>query len=101
MRGNSTQVDTMSDMSDRTVPPSVTRVVVVTDGGVREFWADEWVVSVQDDGRTLKLFPTGNGIAARTEATRALAELMQQDLQRAQENTAAQKWQNQLEGLDQ
>lgn len=87
----------MAPMYDSTVPPSVTRIVVVTDGGVREFWADSWKSSLQDGDRTLKLFPVGDGVAARTEATRALAEQMQEDLRRAQENNAAQAWTNQLE----
>ena len=38
-------------------PDTVTRVVLVHAGGFTEKWAESWDVHVQDDGRTLKLFP--------------------------------------------
>lgn len=48
----------------------VTRVVVVSkDGEFKEYWADSWGVSVQDAGRTVKVFARGDGaqaIAARS-----------------------------------
>lgn len=69
---------------------SLTRVVVVTDDGVKEFWADQWSVHVQDDGRTLKLFPKGDGSAARIARQHSLTELFRDDLERAQRNQVAQ-----------
>ena len=40
------------------IPNSITRVVLVNpDSGYIERWAEEWLMLVQDDGRTLKLFP--------------------------------------------
>ncbi|MBE5453034.1 hypothetical protein E3G45_005024 [Mycobacteroides abscessus] len=48
---------------------SVTRVVVEKEGVYTEFWADSWIVDVQDGGRTVKLFAKGTGVvAARTAA---------------------------------
>lgn len=48
---------------------SVTRLVVEKDGVYTEFWADSWIVDVQDGGRTVKLFAKGTGVvAARTAA---------------------------------
>lgn len=42
----------------REVPETVTRVVLVNaDSTYTERWAESWDVYVQDDGRTLKLFP--------------------------------------------
>lgn len=43
---------------------AVTRVVVEKDGVYTELWADQWVVAVQDGGRTLKLFAIGTGVQA-------------------------------------
>lgn len=68
----------------------VTRVVVVTDDGVKEFWADEWGAYLQDDGCTLKLFPRGNGNVARITRQQSLIELFKDDLARAQRNQVAQ-----------
>jgi len=39
----------------------LTRVVIVKDDGVVEYWAESWRVSIQDGGRTLKLFAHGDG----------------------------------------
>lgn len=41
--------------------------------GYRECWADSWELSVQDDGRTLKLFATGDGTTAKATRDQALA----------------------------
>lgn len=60
----------------------LTRVVVVTDDGVKEFWADEWSVHVQDDGRTLKLFPKGDGKSAQAQRNESLGKLLVADMQR-------------------
>ncbi|WP_078345200.1 hypothetical protein [Mycobacteroides chelonae] len=43
---------------------SVTRVVIEKDGVGTEFWADQWIVDVQDGGRTVKLFANGTGVQA-------------------------------------
>lgn len=51
----------------------LTRVVVVHDGVAKEFFADEWAFSRQDDERTLKLFASGDGTAERAERDSALA----------------------------
>jgi hypothetical protein len=48
------------------VPESVTRVVLVHPGGFTEKWAESWDIHIQDDGRTLKLFPR-NPAASRYE----------------------------------
>jgi hypothetical protein len=39
------------------VPSTVTRVVLVHKDGFTERWAESWDMHVQDEGRTLKLFP--------------------------------------------
>lgn len=41
---------------------SVTRVVIEKDNVYCEFWADSWIVAIQDGGRTLKLFACGTGV---------------------------------------
>lgn len=52
---------------------NVTRVHVVQTGADhREYWADEWMVSYQDDGRTLKLFAIGDGKKGRSDRDSAL-----------------------------
>jgi hypothetical protein len=62
-------------VTGREIPEAVTRVTIVGDG-VREYWSDYWTVSVQDDGRTVKLFAEGDGKAAKEERDAALgAEL--------------------------
>lgn len=40
------------------IPPTVTRVVLVHKDGFTERWAESWELHVQDEGRTLKLFPS-------------------------------------------
>ena len=50
------------------IPPTVTRVVLVHGDGFTEKWAQSWDVHVQDDGRTLKLFPK-NETGPRYEVT--------------------------------
>lgn len=59
------------------IPETVTRVVLV--GGCRcghphEHWADEWDVSVQDDGKTLKLFAKGEGEDVKQDRIESLGE---------------------------
>lgn len=41
----------------------IKRIDVFDNNGrlVKEYWADEWVVHVQDQGRTIKLFAHGTG----------------------------------------
>lgn len=58
------------------IPASVTRVTLVggRGQGCTELWADSWRAEIQDDGRTLKLFPTGNGHEARQERDAALGK---------------------------
>lgn len=50
------------------------RVDIIGDrpGMVHELWADEWMLSLQDDGATLKLFCYGNGDEYRAVRDRAL-----------------------------
>lgn len=44
------------------IPNTVTRVTIVAwHGLVHEFWADQWLAHVQDDGKTLKLVGVGTG----------------------------------------
>ena len=52
----------------------VSRVDVIGDkpGMVHEFWADAWMASPQDQGRTLKLFCYGDGDQYRSVRDRAL-----------------------------
>jgi hypothetical protein len=52
----------------------LTRVVVVHDGTAKEFFADEWEFSRQDDGQTLKLFATGDGAQPRAARHEALTQ---------------------------
>ncbi|MDM2402118.1 hypothetical protein PP613_23575 [Mycobacteroides abscessus] len=47
---------------------TVTRLVVEKEGVYTEFWADSWIVDVQDGGRTVKLFAKGSGVAAARTA---------------------------------
>lgn len=58
----------------------VTRVDIIQEYGAlgadREHWADSWTISVQDDGKTLKLFGKGTGAAARSIRNQALAEFI-------------------------
>lgn len=62
-------------MSPTPEQPPLTRIVVVPGNGqpVQEFWADIWELSHQDGGRTLKLFASGNGVGAMSDAAAALA----------------------------
>ena len=54
---------------------AVTRVDVVDQDGVHEFWGDRWEIHLQDDGRTLKLIQKdGYGAAARAIRDVALAK---------------------------
>lgn len=58
-----------------TGPVKVTRVVVVRPGQMEiECWADSWEVCLQDDGRTIKLFADGDGMAARAERNKSLSQ---------------------------
>lgn len=55
----------------------VTRVHVVVPNGLgphsKEYWADSWVLALQDEGRTLKLFAKGDGKAAKEHRDATLA----------------------------
>ncbi|MGL5441685.1 MAG: hypothetical protein ACRDDJ_04375 [[Mycobacterium] stephanolepidis] len=51
---------------------SVTRVVIEKDNVYCEFWADSWIVDIQDGGRTLKLFARGSGVEPATVAAEYL-----------------------------
>jgi hypothetical protein len=53
--------------------PELTRVVIVNDGKATEYWANSWELSEQDDGRTLKLFGSGDGVLARKDRDVSLA----------------------------
>lgn len=54
----------------------VTRVDVIGDY-VHEFFADEWMVRLRDDGRTLKLYQIGAGEAAKAVRDKALVADME------------------------
>lgn len=55
----------------------VTRIDIVQDSArQREHWADSWELSVQDHGKTLKLFALGDGDKAKDQRDAALAERM-------------------------
>jgi hypothetical protein len=62
------------------IPETITRIDLV--GGCRcghphEYWADEWEVSVQDDGKTLKLFAKGEGKQAQATRVASLSQALQ------------------------
>lgn len=53
---------------------AVTRIDVVDQNGVHEFWGDRWEIHLQDEGRTLKLFQKdGYGAAAKAMRDVSLA----------------------------
>jgi hypothetical protein len=52
----------------------ISRITVVDHRGCREFWADSWDMQLQDDGHTLKLVATGEGLQAQYERGMALTE---------------------------
>lgn len=56
------------------VMSNTTRVAVINNLGMREFWADDWSAHFQDDGRTLRLFGNGAGADAREGRNKSLAE---------------------------
>ncbi len=49
----------------------VTRIHIIGDNP-KEYFADEWVASLQDEGKTLKLFAYGEGTAAKAERDMSL-----------------------------
>lgn len=55
----------------------ITRIDMVMPLGTgpirREYWADSWKPSIQDDGQTLKIFGTGSGLVAQGKRDVALA----------------------------
>ena len=53
----------------------VTRLVIVKNGAYTEHWADSWRVSVQDAGRTIKFFATGDGGSAIEERSAELGAM--------------------------
>ncbi|SKO15778.1 hypothetical protein [Mycobacteroides abscessus] len=53
---------------------SVTRLVIEKDNVCCEFWADSWIVAIQDGGRTLKLFARGTGVEPATVAAQCFGE---------------------------
>jgi hypothetical protein len=53
----------------------VTRIDIVHNTlDPREYWADSWSLSIQDDGKTLKLFAEGYGDEARDKRDAELLE---------------------------
>lgn len=68
-------------LEKRAIPESVTRIDMI-DPKRHEHWSDHWSVSIQDEGRTLKLFAEGDGSAAREERDAALAKAISEDLRR-------------------
>jgi hypothetical protein len=51
----------------------VTRIVLVQNGAYTEFWAGDWRADIKDEGKTLKLFASGSGQAAKDLRDRELA----------------------------
>ncbi|WP_237112808.1 hypothetical protein [Mycobacteroides abscessus] len=68
-------------LEKRAIPETVTRIDMI-DPKRHEHWSDYWSVSIQDEGRTLKLFAEGDGSAAREERDAALARTISEDLRR-------------------
>lgn len=54
---------------------NISRIQVVHAGGAREFWGDSWQASLQDDGHTLKLVATGEGLQAQVDRAEGLTDL--------------------------
>jgi len=52
----------------------VTRLQIVTELGRYEHWADCWEFSLQDDGRTLKVWGRGEGDKPRAERNKKVLE---------------------------
>jgi len=52
-------------------PSEITRIDIIGER-VSETWADECFASVQDEGRTLKLFPYGEGLATQELKAKSL-----------------------------
>lgn len=73
--------DEIERLEKRSVPETVTRIDMI-DPKRQEHWSDYWSVSIQDEGRTLKLFSEGDGSAAREERDAALAKTISEDLRR-------------------
>jgi hypothetical protein len=69
-------------MAVRAMFEDVTRIHVVnTDGPEivnKEFWADDWHISLQDEGRTLKIIGSGTGAQSLAERDGALAAFVAQ-----------------------
>lgn len=63
------------------IPQTVTRIDIVgsKSGRLGEFWADEWEVSVQDDGKTVKFFAKGDGGKPRNERNASLGRGLVED----------------------
>ncbi|AWG57392.1 hypothetical protein [Mycobacteroides abscessus] len=68
-------------LKNRAIPETVTRIDMI-DPKRQEHWSDYWSVSIQDEGRTLKLFAEGDGSTAREERDAALAKTISEDLRR-------------------
>jgi hypothetical protein len=54
------------------IPTTVTRIDVVDQNGVHEFWADRWDIHIQDGGQTVK-FIQKDGYGAPAKARRDVA----------------------------
>ncbi|MDM2402079.1 hypothetical protein PP613_23380 [Mycobacteroides abscessus] len=68
------QLITARDRAGREAFQDVTRIVVVNADGYTEYWADAWMISVQDGGKTVKLIACGSGAQVIRSRTTALAE---------------------------
>lgn len=73
--------DEIERLQKRAIPETVTRVDVI-DPRRGEHWSDHWAMSIQDEGRTLKLFAEGDGKAAKEERNTALAKDISEDMRR-------------------
>lgn len=57
------------------IPETVTRIDIVDQNGVHEFWGDRWEIHIQDDGQTVKLIQKeGYGAPAKARRDVALAQ---------------------------
>ncbi len=60
---------------------ALTRIDIVQNG-VKEYWADEWHMYLQDEGQTLKLVAKGDGSAPKEARDEALAKFFAEHLSR-------------------
>jgi hypothetical protein len=73
--------DEIERLQKRAIPETATRIDVIRPLR-NEFWSDHWAVSIQDGGRTVKLFAEGDGRGANEDRNAALAKDISEDMRR-------------------